>query len=666
MLDDVNKLHQFMSDNGWDALVVRETNPVTPEGVPIKAGKLYQMFDQDQLFIPEGSPALAGVQKIDQAAVASGGMETRFFEVTDPLLWKGLQQLGPQDISLLAKTLGAPASALRAGVTGSMEFVAKNVPRDLAMAWVNAGINPMAFVHGVASLIKKDDLYSMWLESGATRAAISSMDRRVVHNLMTEVEGKGGLGNVILHPLQGFIALSEAMENSTRIGAFRWRLNQLTEAGMPLDQAIKEAAVVARNGTVDFQSVGASQLVANFRVMTAFWGAAMSSADNVVRAVADDPTGWLTRATVGITAPSVALYMINRRDPDYTRLSDAERDLFWHIKRPKNLLGQALGEDVADPSDDIWLRWPKPFEPGMMAGSMVERFLQAVDQEDPAALDEAAERMLLSTSGAYVPLPSSLSPLYENLVNRSRLSGAPIVPDGMREIDPTYQATKRTSDLAKGLARMYNQGIMDPDSKIAPAQIDNVLRGYTGSLGRFFYQDAPEAIARGVEFLQGSRDAKNGPAPAQEMMEMLPGVRAFVSSFPENGRPIADIYKLVERAKSAQATATQLEATLQVDDYVDWVTQRAVLLGLAEHLKPITADLAEMRMARDQVEAGPGTPGEKRRAIYEIQHAMMIKAEGVLNALRKSTGIRPNPTSMPFVSASTPRQAVGSTTPPGR
>lgn len=680
-------------------------HPTTTSSIRLHEGKRYlrartQKFDQD------GQPYLADT----------------WFEVTDPLLWNSMKQLGPTEVEPVFRMLGGPATLVRAATTGAAEFVAKNAPRDLAFGFINAGLNPMAFVKGMAHLWKKDDLYVTWVNSGATRAALASMDRKTLQTLVDEASSSRTAGGEawrqlvkgVAHPWQAFLTVSEWAENATRIGAFESRLQALireaesqgatlgkttSRAGKTIDYdtLVREAAVFSRDVTVDFQSVGANKWANTIRIGTPFWGAALSSADNMARAFASNPTGFMLRAAATVTLPSVGLWAINRKDPDYRDLPQWEKDLFWHFKRPQagmvggtaagavagGVLGglpgaaagaaagavlgkaaggavsQALGEDPEDPSDDLWLRWPKPFEVGIWAGSMVEHFLDAVEAEDPEGVDAFVAELQKTILEGYVPHPTVWAPISEVLRNEVNLTGAPVVPAGLEGVDPGVQSTQGTSYAAKGLAAMWNAGIPDPAEHVSPVVIEHLLRGYTGSVGRYFYGGLGD-IAVNATHAAGLGEVQSVSDPERELMEVLPGVRAFVSTFPDQSQSVANVYRLADRAQTVANTQKYLLESLRTDDYADYTIEHALLLGAGQILDPAVSRLQELRAVRLKIEEAPGmAPNEKRRAIRELNEAARTITRSIEIAIRDGLGIRAQTSTFGPISISPPEHVLG-------
>lgn len=500
-------------------------------------------------------------------------------------------------------------------------------------------------------------LVDSFMASGAARAALVSMDRKYFRDLVHEAVGSGGVVRNVssgLNPVKQLQAFSELVENTTRVGSFRQRMKQLNNevargnrAGLTSGDIADASAIFSRNASVDFALHGASALQQNVNASAAFFNATLQGSREMVEAVAADPMGTGFRMLAGITLPSTLLYLHNRKDKDYANLPAHERDLFWHIKRPAGL----LGDDASDPSDDLWMRVAKPFEPGMLAGTFVEHFLEWVDREDPEFLDQATEEMGARLAGGYVPVPTAAQPWLETLANRSSLTEQPIIPRALQGVDARMH---EGSEFANALARFMNEGEDDPEQLTSPLTIDNYVRSWTGQMGVMGSDIVDYTVDR-------YRDAVGEPAPRAErsLMQKLPLIRAFVSSFPSGAQSIGEAYSLADDARVATRTLAYLEESARLDDLQDYYMSEGVAenKAMAPVFERMTAKVSEMRKMRTLILQTPGmSPQEKRRALYEIDRGIMDYTSALVEAAR-GLGLRAeHPSPVPLAAA---RKLIG-------
>jgi hypothetical protein len=492
-----------------------------------------------------------------------------------------------------------------------------------------------------------------FIGSGAARATLVSMDQPSLRPLMDLPEltkGQQRMRTATHYSIDQLRGLSNFIENSTRVGSFRRHVQTLQkaadEAGVVLDpgELLEQAALFSREASVDFSMHGASRLMTNMRVLSAFFNAGVQGTDQFVRAIKSDPVGVAKRMSL-ITGTSVALYAMNRRDPDYKNIPDWEKNAFWHIKR--NTLGpagQLLGDDPDDESDDLWLRFPKPFEPGLLAGSLPERFLEFVDAKDPAMLDESMRDLWGGLMTSFIPTPTAVTPIAEMWMDKSLFTGAPIIGKRLADVDPDYH--EGASLLATGIANRMNVGEDDPGNKISPRHVDHLFKGWSGGLIQWGLTDGLDYLGTVAgmgtgevsDLMPGVRVEK----PAKELLERFPGLKGFTSRYPAGSQALDDVFEVADKARVAARTMAHLERSMRVDDYVDYAKEVALTWGLNSTMQDILEAIAELRKQRQDITGAPGvSPQDKRRAIRQLDEAMIQNAQAALEAA-KDLGIRPD------------------------
>jgi hypothetical protein len=426
-----------------------------------------------------------------------------------PDLYNAMLNLDRESIGIVAKILAKPASLLRAGATLAPEFSARNPVRDQFSAWLQTrfGYRPFYdFGRGMSSLLRRDDFWEGFMRSGAAQSNIVSMDRDYVQGILRKVipEQRGIVPNVVKHPIQALRALSEAGEQATRIGEFR--------RGIEKGASIEQAGMASREVTVDFARRGAKTAAVN--AITAFWNARLQGTDRLGREIAAHPGKVAIKATAGLALPSVLLWAANHDDPRYKELPQWQKDLFWIV-----------------PVGDTLMRIPKPAGPaGLVFASGIERFLDYAETQDPEYIKQWAESLLQEFPTP--ELPTALRPGVEAYANRSTFTGRPLVPRGLEDVEPRYQATPFTSKTARAIGGLVNY---------SPAKIDNLIRGYGGGLGQL--------AVSGLDLFQGGP-----PAPEGELAD-VPGVRGFIARYPTG--QAESINRFWERyGESAEAKST--------------------------------------------------------------------------------------------------------------
>jgi len=418
------------------------------------------------------------------------GDKQKVFEV-DPDLFKSIQGMNVEDVSMIMKILGFPAKALRAGATLSPDFSVRNPLRDQFTAGVYSehGFVPgVDLIRGVWELIQPQkfgrDTYNLWKAGGGEQAMLVSMDRKGLQKDMKELFATNGERIItnIKNPLKVLQMLSELGEAGTRLGEMR---NALARGKDPI-----ESAFASRNVTLDFNRLGSWTRGANGII--AFFGANLNGTDTMVRSFKNRPFQTLWKALFLLTLPSILLYLANRKDKRWKEIPQWQKNMFWIIMTP----------------DHIW-RIPKPFELGSLFASVPERVMEAIDTKDPTIMNELANNI----ADGFTPgwMPTAIIPIVENLSNYSIFLDRPIVSRGKESYPSAQQYGPYTTETSKILGEVVNY---------SPAKIDNLVNGYGAGLGKY-------AMSGMDAILVGTGIVVTPPKPAKTLEEM-PVIKAFM------------------------------------------------------------------------------------------------------------------------------------------
>ena len=526
----------------------------------------------------------------------------RFFEV-DPELYSALEGLEREQLGMIGRLLAVPASLLRAGATMALEFQLRNPIRDQTMAFIQSEYGYVPYVDmakGMFELVRKGEGYQDWIANGGERAALLSLDRTTMQNSVRKLTTSGGVMNVVKHPLDLLRAISALMEDATRVGE---HMNAVKVEGTT-KEGLQRAASASREISIDFARHGAK--LTALRAITAFWNARLQGYDRLARAAKRNPGTFAVRAFAAITLPSLIEYAINRDDDDYWRQPQWQRDLFWMFK---------IG--------DQWVRIPKPFELGLIFGTLPVRILQTMESQGLAGeLRQFFDETLFGEVESIVPMPTAVGPLLENLVNYSFFLDRPIVPRSEENVLPRYQGSEQTSEVARLMARWApgREGI-------SPRKIDNLLFSYTGGLGRM----ASEALDLAIPTEGESSDPAEGLAG-------VPGIRGIMAREPGFGSSsIEAFYRLLGDARAASRTVRFLESEERYDELErEQRDERGQALRSIESSLSRAADrIAEYRAQAEIIRRDDRlSPQEKRDQIQELGDAAMQEAESALSLMR--------------------------------
>lgn len=391
---------------------------------------------------------------------------------------------------------------LTTGVTMSPDFMLRNFIRDAAHSWA---INPDNMWFGIdavtglkKAMSKQHPLYMAAMASGASfqggyiagtdpEAGALMIRRELEKRGLTDAAIHAHFGSIVNSPAklkaavlrgwQGYRAVGDRIENANRIAT----LDRALKAGKPLVQALFES-----KDLMDYSRRGNFWLLITFTDLMPFLNARMQGVDKLGRAARQHPK-ILARKILLIAAFSVALAMWNDEEERYKELQDWEKDAYWHIF--------IWGEHI---------RIPKPFEIGIIAGTLPERAWRVyVAKSQPSEkLLWSFRHNLMETLNINYGIPQFLLPVAEVALNRSLYFDQPIESFSDEGRSPRERYNSFTSNTAMEIGDTDLANWLG----LSPKRLQHLWNGYTGTMGAYALKTA-DMIVRGASGEHPSRDA---------------------------------------------------------------------------------------------------------------------------------------------------------------
>lgn len=534
--------------------------------------------------------------------------EKQFFKVS-PELFKAMEGMTAGDSNIITKVLGLPAKALRAGAILNPEFALRNPIRDQMSAFIfskygfRPGIDPVV---GLFNTIGKTETFNRWLAGGGAQSMFTSLDRIATQKTLQQVASKklgalspqGALAKFkgfVKEPLGPLRTLSEFSEEGTRIGAFR----RAQKKGATNIEAVFES----RDITLDFARIGSQ--TGSLNKIIAFFNANVQGTDKLIRAFKEKPIQTNLKAIIGITIPSIALYLSQRDDPRYKEVPQWQKDLFWVIVPP--------GENSPI------IRIPKPFLLGTIYGTIPEKILQWLDENDPEALSTIPEVLLKGATPGFIP--TAVLPLIENQANYSFFRDRPIVSQSLEGLPAEFQANTYTSETAKEIGKII---------KKSPAKIENLVNGYFAGLGRYAL-DTSDFILEQVGLTSPP------PAPKKALAD-LPILRAFIVREPigNSSESVNRFFKEFERISEQNTLARTLANQGKLSES-QAVLEEHPEIFLFKGMNGIVQDMSEIRKMKELVfQSQKLSPEDKQDRMSELDRMMTEMAKQALIVIEES------------------------------
>ncbi|CQI96189.1 DNA repair ATPase [Yersinia rohdei] len=538
----------------------------------------------------------------DVVKVFVDGQE-KLVQVNDPELYRAFTMIDlERSNSTFMKAARQAKKVLTVSTTSMPDFIIRNFMRDSIHSWAinKDGFKPVtASWAGFKKALRTDDSlvdmmfagatfgggYSNVYDPASTAKTIRSVLRRkgyndsqiyefessIVRN-SKEVMGKVEQG------LHKYKHLSEAAENANRLATY--------EAAIKSGKSKAQAAFESRD-LMDFSMMGASNIMINLSDMLPFFNARMQGLSKLGRGIKENPREVLKRGGM-IMAASLALMALNWDDKRYEELQDWDKDTYWHAW---------IG--------DQHIRFPKPFEIGLMFGTLPERFVRALGGKDSGAKFGKLVAHNFMETMAFNPIPQVAMPIAEAYVNYDFFKGGPI--ENMA--DSNLMAGARYNDQTSLLMREVGEA-----TNMSPKMLDHIVMGYTGSLGGYV-MGATNLLMRNLK--------DYGETPDMRLDEM-PVIKSFFrGSDPAKSTQFTeDFYRMMAEANQINSTINSFRKQGRGDDASELIEENRGKLsqrqGLTATQKQVKALNAQIEMVRRD---GILTSEQKRERIDRMMAA---------------------------------------------
>lgn len=521
----------------------------------------------------------------DVVKVFVDGQE-KLVQVNDPELYRAFTMIDlERSNSTFMKAARQAKKVLTVSTTSMPDFIIRNFMRDSIHSWAinKDGFKPVtASWAGFKKALRTDDSlvdmmfagatfgggYSNVYDPASTAKTIRSVLRRKGYNdsQIQEFESsiarnsKEVMGKVE-QGLHKYKNLSEAAENANRLATY--------EAAIKSGKSKAQAAFESRD-LMDFSMMGASNIMINLSDMLPFFNARMQGLSKLGRGIKENPREVLKRGGM-ITAASLALMALNWDDKRYEELQDWDKDTYWHAW----IGGQHI-------------RFPKPFEIGLMFGTLPERFVRALGGKDTGAKFGKLVAHNFMETMAFNPIPQVAMPIAESYVNYDFFKGGPI--ENMA--DSNLIAGARYNDQTSLLMREVGEA-----TNMSPKMLDHIVMGYTGSLGGYV-MGATNLLMRNLK--------DYGETPSMRLDEM-PVIKSFFrGSDPAKSTQFTeDFYRMMTEANQINSTINSFrkqgrgdDANELIEDNRGKLSQRQGLTATQKQVKALNAQIEMMRRDR--------------------------------------------------------------------
>lgn len=506
----------------------------------------------------------------------------RWFEIGDAALMDSLQFLGPKGTNLVLGVLGGFSGALRRGVVAVPVFQLKNFFRDSVNSWLLSDHVkvPAARAMGIVfSRLQKDPLYQLMMLNGGGFA--------------NRAQGLQAQRKMIIDPTRLAAIYDRFMgrfENANRLAEFK--------AAIKAGEGPAQAALLSREISTDFAMRGSAEIARFLAIAVPFLNARVQGLYRVGRQFTRSQAAlsYAIRGT-SLALATLALYALNKEDDRYKEMPEDIKDLYWVF-----FTGQ--GED------DYFLI-PKPFESGMLWGTLPERMYELTEKRDGKEFADALGWMFLQTFNMDMT-PQIFQPELELEKNKA-FTGAPIIPNYLKNVEPSQQFTYYTSKTAREAGQMFG---------ISPIKLEHRIRGYLGTLGTYALgaSDAMINAATDSDELAFGEDPTRGETWKENIL-----TRSLIDPLVNEGPPrrtkyVTDFYDMLKNTQMVANTADLMirRQNQEVENYVNDPEKQSEI-AVNDVLVEAKNTMNKIRENMDLVRMDKNMDGdEKRIALWEL------------------------------------------------
>lgn len=446
----------------------------------------------------------------------------KYYEVQDPLLQEMLLSMNPESYSSFMNVMFGVKNFFTRMITLGVEFTGANLVRDTIGATFLSKNNFIPFIDtfkGMHSFITRDKYYQDFLRSGGGNSSrLESLTKERTARKRVSID-EFGVMTIPEKLISGYDNLMSAFEYGTRIGEFR-----LAKKNMKSDM---DAGFEAREISTDFSVLGANRFLTGYIRTVPFLNAMIQSQDRVFREAIvskkydGNPTALAMKAFLGITIPTLILYLVNKDDEDYQQIPDYEKRTNWHIP---------IGNGQ-------FFKIPRPYDVGFVFATIPELFFKYIEDDKGK---EFADGMLWTLTQMYgIDGTPAMMTGWWDLVRNKKWTGAPVVPQSLSNVEAPEQYTSNTSETFVRMGEALG---------ISPVKAEHMFKAYTGYLGGY--------LLWGTDHMLWDED-KFGPKPDRKASDNIFLRRFLTPDVRPSSAAMEKFFDLKEKSDKVVATFRQ-------------------------------------------------------------------------------------------------------------
>ena len=517
-------------------------------------------------------------------------VETDKTGIPADLLVKGMAGI-PVNNSAIVRTMGFAATMVRKGVMLNPLYPVKQLFRDSVAAPILSGANftpVMGAIRQLGGSATKEKLEARGITGGQVFTGTNEDLTRILKDFQ---DGKLGLSQLVARA-EGIAMEADA---ATRRAQYNSYINQgLSEM---------EATLMSLE-SMNFNRKGLSPSARFLATTIPFFNAQVQSLDVLYRALTGkmpmnerlDIQGKLLRRGALLSGTAIAYAMLMQDDEAYKNAT------------PEQKYGNFF---VRIPGLDEPMRIPVPFEIGYIFKGIPEALVNSMVNERGA---EEAYKAFKSIAVQTIPggtsmlMPALAKPIIENVANYSFFTERSLESRAEQQMLPEYRFRDNTSEVAKQIGMLTGT---------SPLKIENLVRGYTGTMGL--------ALAQSLNFAMPS-PPKGTPEQATKRLSDTPVIGALFQPNDAAGI-VSATYDRMQEVQQIDKTFKDMVKDGRMSEAREFLQKNSKEIAAGAVAGNIQEQLSTITKAMNAIKASNLTPDKKREELDKLQQ-LRIKLAG--------------------------------------
>ena len=517
-------------------------------------------------------------------------VETDKTGIPADLLVKGMAGI-PVNNSAIVRAMGYAATMVRKGVMLNPLYPVRQLFRDSVAAPILSGANftpIMGAIRQLGGSATKEKLEARGITGGQVFTGTNEDLTRILKDFQ---DGRLGLSQLV--------GRAEAIAMEADAATRRAQYNSYINQGL----SEMEATLMSLE-SMNFNRKGLSPSARFLATTIPFFNAQVQSLDVLYRALTGkmplnerlDIQGKLLRRGALLSGTAIAYAMLMQDDEAYKNAT------------PEQKYGNFF---VRIPGLDEPLRIPVPFEIGYIFKGIPEALVNSMANERGA---EEAYKAFKSIAVQTIPggtsllMPALAKPIIENVANYSFFTERPLESRAEQQMLPEHRFRDNTSEVAKQIGMLTGT---------SPLKIENLVRGYTGTMGL--------ALAQSLNFAMPS-PPKGTPEQATKRLSDTPVIGSMFQ--PNDAAGIVNAtYDRMQEVQQIDKTFKDMVKDGRMSEAREFLQKNSKEIAAGAVAGNIQEQLSTITKAMNAIKASNMPPDKKREELDKLQQLRIKLAE---------------------------------------